>query len=242
LRDHPQRSPAPQNSGDPMQLFRQQMALIDIVGKSRDPAYHAEQKKKLLAAEQEKLQKAQPHLPVTKATASAPIFNTVSPQQDDNFIRAIIDQDMTGYAGSRLRIRLLDDLTAGHYPIRQGTYLYALISGFSGQRVLLTVQSIMQGGHILPVKLELYDNDGITGLYVPSSAFRDFTKDFGGGANQGMTLQQQADNDNQLVMSVVQKMFESTTTAVSKLIRQNKAKLKYNTLVYLIAPETLKHQ
>ena len=64
----------------------------------------------------------------------------------------------------------------------------------------------------------------------------------GSDASQGMTIQQQAENNNQLVMSLLQKMFQSTTTAVGKLIRSNKAKLKYNTQVYLIDPEELKNK
>src|SRR3546814_8818320 len=42
-------------------------------------------------------------------------------------------------------------------------------------------------------------------------------------------------------MSMVQKMFQSTTSAVNKVIRQNKAKIKYNTLVYLIDPDQLRN-
>jgi conjugative transposon TraM protein len=229
----------PQNA-DPMQLFRQQMALIDSMDKSHDPDYKAQQKKALadkqaLAAPQEKT------LRVTKASNSTAAFNTIMPEQHDGLIRAIVDQNITGYAGSRLRIRLLEDMMAGHFLIKQGTYLYAEISGFTGQRVLLTIKSIMEDDQLLPVKLSIYDNDGLPGLYVPASAFRDFTKDLGSDASQGLTLQQSADNNNQMVMSVVSRMFESTTSAVSKLIRQNKAKLKYNTLVYLIDPETLRN-
>lgn len=235
-----QASPSSGNT-DPMQLFRQQMALIDSIGKSHDPAYQAEQQRKQqLGAE--KQVKSINNLPVSKFELSSGLFNTITPPHPDKLISAIIDQDITGYAGSRLRIRLLDDFMAGRNLIKQGTYLYAQISGFSGQRVMLTINSIMQDGHLLPVKLELYDNDGLPGLFVPASAFRDFTKDLGGNAGQGMSIQQQADNNNQMVMSVVQKMFESTTTAVSKLIRQNKAKLKYNTIVYLIDPEEMRKQ
>jgi conjugative transposon TraM protein len=229
----------PQNT-DPMQLFRQQMALIDSMDKSHDPDYKAQQKKALA----EKLTAAVPlekTLPVTKASSSTAAFNTIMPEQHDGLIRAIVDQNITGYQGSRLRIRLLEDMMAGHFLVKQGTYLYAEISGFTGQRVLLTIKSIMEDDQLLPVKLSIYDNDGLPGLYVPASAFRDFTKDLGSDASQGLTLQQSADNNNQMVMSVVQRMFESTTTAVSKLIRQNKAKLKYNTIVYLIDPETLRN-
>lgn len=120
--------------------------------------------------------------------------------------------------------------------------MYAQITGFSSQRVNLSITSIFYNNNILPVRLEVYDNDGLPGLYVPASAFREFSKVLGSDASQGMTLQQQAENNNQLVMSMLQKMFQSTTTAVGKLIRSNKAKLKYNTHIYLIDPEELKNK
>lgn len=224
-----------------MQLFRQQMALMDSLGKANDPDYKAEQEQQRLAQQMEKELKSQKKLPVGKSAAASALFNTVTAGQDETFITAIVDQDITGYAGSRLRIRLLEDLMAGRFLIKKGTYIYAQISGFSGQRVSLTVSSIMNGKNILPVRLEVYDHDGLPGLYVPASAFREFTKELGGNASQGITLQQAAENNSQLVMSTVQKMFQSTSTAVSKMIRQNKAKLKYNTLVYLIDPDELKN-
>src|SRR3546814_12063797 len=99
----------------------------------------------------------------------------------------------------------------------------------------------MNGQHILPVRLEVYDHDGLPGLYVPASTFREFTRDLGSNTSQGVTLQQAAANNSQLVMSMVQKMFQSTTSAVNKVIRQNKAKIKYNTLVYLIDPDQLRN-
>src|SRR3546814_8500215 len=92
----------------------------------------------------------------------------------------------------------------------------------------------MYKGTVLPVRLEVYDHDGLPGLYVPASAFREFSRELGGSASQGLTLQQQAENNNQLVMSLLQRMFQSTTTAVTRQIRKNKAKIKYNTLVYLV--------
>jgi len=97
----------------------------------------------------------------------------------------------------------------------------------------------MQGGKILPVKLDLYDNDGLQGLYVPASAFREFSKEFGANSSQGISIQG-GENQNQVIMGVIQRMFQSTTTAVSRYIRKNRAKIKYNTLVYLIDPQALR--
>ncbi|WP_262246509.1 conjugative transposon protein TraM [Parapedobacter soli] len=235
---------APQPAqADPMELFRQQMELLDSMAKASDPEYRAEQEQLRQAEllEKQRQEQKQARLTVSKASGTAAVFNTVTPDREETFITAMVDQDIKGYAGSRLRIRLLEDMMAGHFLIKKGTYIYAEISGFTGQRVNLTVTSIMNDQHILPVRLEVYDHDGLPGLYVPASAFREFTRDLGSNTSQGITLQQAAANNSQLVMSMVQKMFQSTTSAVNKVIRQNKAKIKYNTLVYLIDPDQLRN-
>ncbi|WGQ08986.1 conjugative transposon protein TraM [Pedobacter gandavensis] len=226
---------------DPMQIFRQQMALVDSIGKANDPDYKSDQQQKKNAEMLDKELKERKKLTVSKSGVSTDVFNTITADKDETLITAIIDQDITGYAGSRLRIRLLEDLMAGRFLIKKGTYVYAQISGFSGQRVNLTVSSIMTGNNILPVKLDIYDHDGLPGMYVPASAFREFSKELGSNSSQGVTLQQMAENNDQMVMSMIQKMFQSTTTAISKIIRQNKARLKYNSLVYLIDPDELKN-
>ncbi|WP_431293350.1 conjugative transposon protein TraM [Pedobacter sp. P26] len=223
---------------DPMQLFRQQMALVDSMGKANDPAFKANKEKQRQAAQKSIFPDVKP-LAVRKSGGDNGNFNTVMPEQQNSPVSAIIDQDITGYASSRLRIRLLDDMLIGNRLVKKGTFLYAVISGFTGQRVLLSVNSVFFSGEIFPVKLDIYDNDGLAGIYVPTSAFREFTRDLGGSSVSGINLEQ-SENNNQLVMGVLGKMFQSTTTAVSKLIRSNKAKLKYNTMVYLIDPNELK--
>ncbi|PWS32671.1 conjugative transposon protein TraM [Pedobacter paludis] len=225
---------------DPMQLFRQQMALVDSMGKANNPELKASRERQRLASlkasgPQEKV------LPVRKAEGFDGSFNTVMPEKQGSPLSAVIDQDITGYASSRLRIRLLDDMLIGSHMVKKGTFLYAVISGFSGQRVLLSISSVFSDGEILPVKLDIYDNDAMPGIYVPSSAFREFTRDLGGSSISGFSLEQ-SENNNQLVMGILGKMFQSTTTAVNKLIRSNKSKLKYNTLVYLIDPNELKNK
>jgi len=225
---------------DPMELFRQQMAYADSMARANDPEQRAEAERRAAIEAAEREAGERKALPVSTSASSHAVFNTVMPDRGERMIRAIIDENLTGYAGSRLRIRLLDDIMAGRHVVRRGTYVYAEISGFTGQRVTLTIRSIMQGGRLLPVRLEVYDNDGSPGLYVPASAFREFSRELGASGAQGITLQQQAQDNNQLVMGVLQRMFQSTTAAVGKLIRSNKAKLKYNTHVFLIDPEELK--
>ncbi|MGA9651168.1 conjugative transposon protein TraM [Pedobacter sp.] len=233
---------SPKQEIDPMQLFRQQMALVDSMGKANDPALAEKRDRENLIKLAEKENKSKTVIPVRRSISASAVFNTIVSSEQQRSISAIIDQDITGFSGSRLRIRLTDDVMAGKFLIKKGTYLYATISGFSSQRVTLLISSVFHEGEILPVNLQVYDNDGLAGIYVPSSAFREFTRDAGASSSQGITIQQMAENNNQLVMGVLSKMFQSTTTAVNKLIRSNKVKVKYNTQVFLIDPSELKRK
>ncbi|TCC98777.1 conjugative transposon protein TraM [Pedobacter hiemivivus] len=227
---------------DPMEIFKAQMSYMDSISKAADPEYQQQKKQTEELQKLEMLKKQQKKLEVTKADDPSLIFNTVMPQRRENFITAIIDENLTGYAGSRIRLRLLEDIKAGNFLVKKGTYLYAEINGFGGQRVTLSIQSILFGGKILPVNLDLYDMDGLKGLYVPESAFRDFTKDLGGNSMQGVNLQGSSQNQSQFLMSTIDKMFQSTSSAIASLIRKNKAKLKYSSYLYLIDSQALQAQ
>ncbi|MBS4070487.1 MAG: conjugative transposon protein TraM [Algoriphagus sp.] len=221
---------------DPMDLFKAQMAVIDSISKANDPAYQELQQKEM-ESQQVANETENEVYRVQKSEGAATLFNTVTREKKGKFIEAIIDQDIkSGTLGARLRIRLLDDILIGNAIVGRGTYLYALISGYEAQRVKLTISSIMINDQIFPIKLSIYDVDGMEGLYVPASAFREFSKELGGNTTGGMNLTMQPNSDelSQLYMSALQRMFTSTSQAVSKSIKKNKANIKYGTSVYLI--------
>jgi conjugative transposon TraM protein len=225
---------------DPMEVFKAQMAIMDSINKANDPTYKEELKKKQAADKVAKLKENQFKFSVEKADVISGDFNTVLPQKEPAFISAVIDENVTGFAGSRLRLKLLEDIKAGNNLIKKGSYLFAQINGFTEQRVTLAVTSILYDGKILPVKLDIYDMDGLPGLYVPSSAFRDFTKDLGSNSVQGVTIDGSSGN-SQFIMSSLDKVFQSTSSAIADLIRKNKAKLKYNSYLYLIDNDALQN-
>jgi len=236
----PDGATTPVKEKDPMEMFKAQMRYMDSVTKASDPEYTAEIKRQADLAKAEALRKSQPKLEVLKEKEFSDVFNTLMPGKKESFITAVIDENVTAYAGSRIRLRLLEDIRAGNTQVRKGTYLYALISGFGDQRITLTVQSILQDGKILPVKLDIYDADGLPGLYVPESAFREFSKDLGGNSMQGVNLQGSSTGD-QFLMSGIDKVFQSTSSAIASMIRKNKAKVKYNSYIYLIDSEALQN-
>ncbi|MBB6131506.1 conjugative transposon protein TraM [Mucilaginibacter lappiensis] len=222
---------------EPLDLFRQQMAVMDSMGKMNDPAYKEEQQRLLRQKQAEEFRKNQPLLKVVKVNDNSGFFNTIQVDREKTFIKAIIDENLTGYLGSRIQIRLLDDITAGNNVIKKGTYLYGEISGFSEQRVNIGIRYILNGDKILPVKLEIYDMDGLPGLYVPASVFREFSKDLGVTMAQGQMLS--SSGQESFSQSAIDKIFTSSTNVLANMIRKNKAKIKYDTFIYLIDPQEL---
>ena len=182
----------------------------------------------------------EPQEVVKKVKVTSDYFNTLTVNEPEaKLIKAIIDEDVKAVDGSRVRLRLLDDIEINQITVPKGSYLYATISGFSSQRVKGSIKSILVNDELIKVSLSLYDTDGLEGLYVPSSNFRETTKDVASGAmNNTSSLTQSSTSPgnalvqwgNQAITNAVQK----TSNAISKSIRKNSAKLKYGTFVYLI--------
>jgi len=229
---------------DPLAMMREQYRLMDSMEKANDPEHRAEmlRRQQRERAERETERMRLRKLTVQKANIPGSGFNTISRQRENGFIKAIIDEDVKGYAGSRIRIRLLEDIRIGRHTIRKGSYLYALINGFSEQRVTLQIVSVMHQDRVLPVSLSIYDLDGMEGLYVPASAFREFSKDLGATTMQGMDMSGNGANQQDFFMSAIEKTMQSTSAAIAKAIRKNRAKFKYNTFVYLIDKQELEEQ
>lgn len=166
-------------------------------------------------------------------------FSVQEKAPDDKLIKAMIDQTIKVIDGTRIRLKLIDDVMLDSVKIKKGTYLYALVNGFSGERVKANVTSILVGQKFVKVNLSLYDYDGLEGFYVPASAFREITKNVGsqaiGGANMNMNNSSgSAVSGETIALQAIQQAYSGVTSAISSEIRKNKAKIKYNTVVYLI--------
>lgn len=176
---------------------------------------------------------------VKKQKETSEYFNTITTNEPEHkLIKAIIDEDIKAVDGSRVRLRLLDDIDIGERTIQAGNYLYCTMSGFSQQRVKGTVKSILYNDELIKVNLSLYDTDGLEGLYVPRSSFRETSQDIASGAmSQSMNLNDGSSNGSSFGrwgMQAIQNAYQKTTNAISKNIRKNKVKVKYGTQVYLI--------
>jgi conjugative transposon TraM protein len=220
--------PAKSRMEEEMELFKAQMAYIDSLQNPK-PTPPASQPR------QETVPVEKPLEVVKIESPGASYFNTIGADKGNAPITAILDESNKVSDGSRIRIRLLDKVIVGKHILNKGAYLYGNVTGFKAQRVIITVSSILVNSQRLKVNLSVYDNDGQEGFYIPASEFREFTKNIGGQVQgQSINIQQQASGVEQLAFGALQDIYQSTTQAVSKTIRQNKARLKFGSHIYLI--------
>lgn len=175
---------------------------------------------------------------VKKVKTTSDYFNTLAKDaREPKLIKAIIDENIKAVDGSRVRLRLLDDIEINESVVRRGTYLYATVSGFSSGRVKGSINSILVEDELVKVSLSIYDTDGLEGLYVPISQFRETSKDVASSAMSGSMNMNTSGYGNSLAqwgMQAVNNAYQKTSNAISKAIKKNKVKLKYGTFVYLV--------
>ena len=205
-----------------------------------DTADAGQREGKVEASDKKETDDDEPQEVVKKVKVTSDYFNTLCDNdKETSLIKAIIDENIKAVDGSRVRLRLLDDIEINDVVVPKGSYLYATMSGFGSQRVKGNVQSIMVDDDIIKVSLALYDTDGLEGLYVPSSQFRETTKDVGSGAlsNTSSLTNSSTTSGNSLATwgaQTITNAVQKTSNAISKAIKKNNAKLKYGTFVYLI--------
>ena len=175
---------------------------------------------------------------VKKVKVTSDYFNTLCENEPEKkLIKAIIDENVKAVDGSRVRLRLLDDIEINETVVPKGSYIYAIMSGFGSQRVKGSVKSILVDDELIKVSLSIYDTDGLEGLYVPGSSFRETSKDVASGAMSGNMNMGTTTSNNSLSqwgMQAITNAYQKTSNAIGKAIKKNSAKLKYGTFVYLV--------
>lgn len=97
--------------------------------------------------------------------ASAPRTEMISFFPDIQEVHVEVEGDQVVKANSRIRMRLLQEITLGSRTVPRNTLIYGMVS-FEPNRTLIKIDNI---DHI-PVKLKAFDlQDGLEGIYVENS-------------------------------------------------------------------------
>lgn len=214
-------------------------ALLD----EPDPDEEERAEANRMAREQAQKEKEEQPSEVIKASSlSHTQFHTVASgneSEDSPLIKAMIDQTTKATDGTRLRFKLLDDVIIEDVKLLKGSYLYGTVTGFGTQRVKANITSVLAGSRFLKVDLSVYDVDGMEGFYVPASSFREFVQNAAAGVAGAQIQFNNNSNSNginaeNIALQALQNIYQAGSSAISRNVKKNKAKIKYNTIVYLI--------
>jgi conjugative transposon TraM protein len=89
-----------------------------------------------------------------------------------NAIKAVIHETQNLVDGSIVKIRLLEDVTINQGGVPKGSFIYGKAS-LQGERLIVQINSIRNESSVFPVKLAVYDLDGIEGIHIPGAITRE---------------------------------------------------------------------
>lgn len=102
-------------------------------------------------------------------------------------VQASVHGTQTLASGSVIKLRLEQNIYVGGEHIPKGAFIYGTAE-MKGERLHISISTIRSGTTILPVKLQVYDLDGITGIYMPGSVQREVVKQSADNTLQGLEL------------------------------------------------------
>jgi conjugative transposon TraM protein len=92
-----------------------------------------------------------------------------------NAIQAVVAETQTLVTGSTVKLRLTNDIYVSGVLIQKESFIYGTAS-LNEERLIVTIESVRHENSIFPVKLSVYDLDGVSGIYIPGAISRDVSK------------------------------------------------------------------
>ena len=105
----------------------------------------------------------------------------------DHAIEAVVHETQTIVTGSTVKLRLIIDIYINGILIPKGNFIYGT-SSLENERLTISILSVRYQNNLMPVALQVYDMDGIIGIYIPGSVSRDVAKESAEKNLQGIDI------------------------------------------------------
>ena len=106
---------------------------------------------------------------------------------EQNTIEAVVHQTQTLVNGAVVKMRLLNDIYLNGSLVPKGNFVFG-IAELNDERLGIKINSIRNNNSLFPVKLEVFDMDGLAGIYIPGAIARDVAKQSADNSLQLMEL------------------------------------------------------
>jgi len=104
-----------------------------------------------------------------------------------NAVEAVVHETKSVANGSKIKLRLLNDIYINGIFIPAGNFMFAEAT-INDLRLQMEIHSIIYNRSVLPVQLTIYDLDGIAGIDITEKAGRDVVKQGAANGLQGIEL------------------------------------------------------
>jgi conjugative transposon TraM protein len=157
-------------------------------------------------------------------------------QKNKNSIRAIVHETKTLIAETAVSLRLTESMQLGKSILPSGTIVRALAKFESG-RLFLKISSIEYQGSINPVDIDIYDNDGQIGLYIPYSPEQNAVKDIAANMSQnsGTNIMMTQSAGQQAAADLSRGLIQGISGYFQKKIRTPKVTVKAGHQMFLVS-------
>jgi conjugative transposon TraM protein len=143
-------------------------------------------------------------------------------QQDDNAIEAVVHDNQTIVTGSIVKLRLTSDVMINGELIPKDNFIFGEAS-ISGERLKIEIASIRYNNSIYPVKLSVFDLDGMDGIHIPGAISRDVAKESGTDVMEGLGMNS---FDPSLATQAASAGIEMSKSLIKKKVKLVKVTLK----------------
>lgn len=103
------------------------------------------------------------------------IEDNIGQLNDNNAIEAVVHEDQILVDGAVIKLRLLNDIYINGMLIANGNFVFGIAS-LNNERLEVQINSVKNNQSLFPVRLEVYDMDGLPGIYIPGAISRDVAK------------------------------------------------------------------
>lgn len=139
-----------------------------------------------------------------------------------NAIEAIIPETQTLVAGATVKLLLPDEVSVNGVMLPRYSLVYGTAS-LNNERLHIHITSVRHQNNILPVSLEVYDLDGLEGIYIPGSINRDVAKESSGEAVNSLGV---TTLDPSLGAQAAGAGIQAAKTLISKKVKQIKVTIQ----------------
>lgn len=150
-------------------------------------------------------------------------------QETQNTIAAVVHKAQDVTEGSKVALRLDQEITLEGTKIPKGHIIYAKAFLFQ-DRLMLNVDGIKQGFSLFPVSLVAYGTDGLKGIYVPGAVATKTSKESGSNFLQRLGI---TPFNNSLEGKITNAGIQATKKIFSKKVKEERVRIKAGDRVLL---------